>query len=83
VVGDDADLEQMRAENSWSSQYNVEWHHYFGTADFRYLLPAPAGGLVVLMMLIRSSYVRSFGIWNGCFAMIHASLVIWRIHLLR
>ena len=59
VVGDDADLEQVRAENRWSSQYNVEWHgvppgifadhHYFGTADFRYLLPAPADGLVVLM----------------------------------
>jgi hypothetical protein len=59
VVGDDADLEQVRAENRWSSQYNVKWHavppdifadhYYFGTSDFRYLLPAPSGGLVVLM----------------------------------
>ena len=59
VVGDDVGLDQVQAENRWSSQYNVEWHrvpsdvfaehHYFATADLRYLLPAPSGGLVVLM----------------------------------
>lgn len=59
VVGGDVGLDQVQAENRWSSQYNVEWHrvppdvfaehHYFATADLRYLLPAPSGGLVVLM----------------------------------
>jgi hypothetical protein len=58
VVGDGADLSQVERDNPWSSQYDVEWHRvpdeivaahsYYGTADFRYLLPETKSDLVVL-----------------------------------
>jgi hypothetical protein len=58
VVGDGDDLLQVQRDNSWSNQYNVEWHRapdeifathsYHGTGDFRYLLPDRGSDLVVL-----------------------------------
>src|SRR4051812_20841172 len=58
VVGDNADLSQVQRANRWSSKYDVEWHRvpdeifaahsFYGTADFRYLLPDRASDLVVL-----------------------------------
>src|SRR5215211_2429779 len=59
VVGDNPDLDEVRKANAWAENYPVTWHavppeifeqhHYFGTADFRYLLPPPSKGVVVLM----------------------------------
>lgn len=58
VVGGDADLSQVQRDNRWASEYDVEWHcvpaeiyaahSYYGTADFRYLLPETPSELVVL-----------------------------------
>lgn len=49
TVGDRADVEKVRNENPWSENFPVQWHRvpdelgekhgYFGTSDFRYLLP--------------------------------------------
>jgi hypothetical protein len=57
-VGDHADIGKVRAETPWTARYNVEWHGvpskiftdhwYYGTADYRYLLPEPAADLIVL-----------------------------------
>ena len=59
VVGDEPDLSDVRKANAWAEGYPVEWHavpsgifqehHYFGTADFRYLIPSPRDGIVILM----------------------------------
>ena len=59
VVGDDPDIERVRTQNDWSDRYHVEWvrlpseifadHYYFGTADYRYLLPPRKGALVILL----------------------------------
>lgn len=58
VVGDYADLDEVRLTNAWATQYNLQWHrvpeevsaahHYFGTSDFRYALPESTADLVVL-----------------------------------
>lgn len=58
VVGDHADLSEVRRDNRWSANYHVQWHRvpdeifaaysYYGTADFRYLLPESAADVVVL-----------------------------------
>jgi hypothetical protein len=58
VVGDYADLNEVRRANPWATQYNLQWyrvpdevaaaHNYFGTSDFRYALPESTADLVVL-----------------------------------
>ena len=58
VVGDYADLDEVRRSNAWATQYNVQWHRvpdevsaahgYYGTSDFRYALPESTADLVVL-----------------------------------
>jgi len=58
VVGDYADLDEVRRANAWATDYNVQWHrvpedvsvthHYYGTSDFRYALPESTADLVVL-----------------------------------
>ena len=58
VVGDYADLDEVRRANTWATQYNLQWHrvpdevsaahHYYGTSDFRYALPESTADLVVL-----------------------------------
>jgi hypothetical protein len=58
VVGDYADLDEVRRANTWATQYNLQWHRvqdeisaahgYYGTSDFRYALPQPTADLVVL-----------------------------------
>lgn len=58
VVGDYADLDEVRRTNAWAAQYNLQWHrvpdevsaahHYYGTSDFRYALPESTADLVVL-----------------------------------
>jgi len=58
VVGDYADLDEVRRTNAWATQYNLRWyrvpeeisaaHHYYGTSDFRYALPESTADLVVL-----------------------------------
>jgi hypothetical protein len=59
TVGDEAEIAEVIAANPWAADYPMEWHpvpagifrehHYFGTADYRYLLPAFRDGLVILM----------------------------------
>jgi len=58
VVGDYADLDEVRRINAWATQYNLQWHRvpeevsaahdYYGTSDFRYALPESTADLVVL-----------------------------------
>jgi hypothetical protein len=58
VVGDYADLDEVRRINTWATQYNLQWHRvpdeisaahdYYGTSDFRYALPESTADVVVL-----------------------------------
>lgn len=57
IVGDNADMERVRAENDWSAGRNVEWigaptevfnrYGYYGTADYRYA-PESEADLIIL-----------------------------------
>jgi hypothetical protein len=59
IVGDYADLAEVRRANPWAGQCKVEWHrvpdevtaahHYYGTSDYRYALADARADLVVLM----------------------------------
>jgi hypothetical protein len=70
TVGDNADLRTVEKENEWSSDFPLEWHivprdlvethGYFGTSDYRYLLP-DAGADLVILADADTVIVRPFG----------------------
>ncbi len=58
TVGDCANLDRVRADNGWAEDFPLEWHRvpdelvqahqYFGTSDYRYLLPESDADLIIL-----------------------------------
>ena len=58
VVGDNCDIDAVRAQNDWSSSYNIVWHAVpadifdrygiWGTANWRLILPPEDAEVIVL-----------------------------------
>jgi hypothetical protein len=90
VVGDYADLDEVRRTNAWATEYNLQWHrvpdevsaahHYYGTSDFRYALPESTADLVVLADA-DTALIQPVGqIFPGCCATSRASPDTWHIY---